>query len=112
MPLPWAKGRVVLLGDAAHASGPHLGQGAAMAMEDAVVAAELFHDADAIPQAINTYQQRRYPRAKFIQQESRLMGERGQMQGRLKCYVRNHFILPRVLPRAAAAVEEMIAQVP
>lgn len=112
MPLPWAKGRVVLLGDAAHASGPHLGQGAAMAMEDAVVAAELFHDADAIPRAIESYQQRRYPRAKFIQQQSRLMGERGQMQGRLKCYVRNHFILPRVLPRAAAAVEEMIAQVP
>lgn len=40
LPLPWYKGRVVLIGDAAHASSPHIAQGAAMAIEDAVVLAE------------------------------------------------------------------------
>jgi 2-polyprenyl-6-methoxyphenol hydroxylase-like FAD-dependent oxidoreductase len=112
MPLPWSMGRTVLIGDAAHASGPHLGQGAAMAMEDAVLAGEMFHDAASLPEAIAAFQQRRYPRARFIQDQTRLMGERGQMQGRVRCYVRNHFILPRVLPRAADAVERMIAENP
>ena len=37
---PWHSGRVVLLGDAVHASTPHLGQGAGMAIEDAIVLAE------------------------------------------------------------------------
>lgn len=37
MPAPWASGRVVLIGDAAHTTTPHLAQGASMAFEDAVV---------------------------------------------------------------------------
>ena len=37
---PWHKGRVVLLGDAVHATTPHLGQGAGMAIEDSIVLAE------------------------------------------------------------------------
>jgi 2-polyprenyl-6-methoxyphenol hydroxylase-like FAD-dependent oxidoreductase len=110
MPLPWASGRVVLLGDAAHASGPHLGQGAAMAIEDAIVAAELFGDADGIPAGIDEYQRRRYPRAKFIQDQTRLMGNRGQMSGRVKCFVRDRIILPRVLPRGAETIEKIIAR--
>lgn len=112
MPLPWAVGRVLLIGDAAHASGPHIGQGAAMAMEDAVLAGEMFHDPDTIDSALKAFQQRRYPRTKFIQDETHMMGVRGQMTGRLKCFVRNRFILPRVLPRAAAAVEAMITEAP
>ena len=112
LPLPWSKGRVLLLGDAAHAAGPHLGQGAAMAMEDAVMAGDLFAEADELSRKIDEFQNRRYPRTKFIQDETRLMGKRGQMTGRLKCYLRNHVILPRVLPRAAEAVEQMISQIP
>ncbi|CAN5301175.1 FAD-dependent oxidoreductase [soil metagenome] len=112
MPLPWGKGRVLLLGDAAHASGPHLGQGAAMAMEDAVMAGELFNDAVAITASLQAFQRRRYPRAKFIQDQTRLMGERGQMTGRVQCFIRDHLILPRVLPRSAAGVEQMIAPLP
>ena len=37
---PWHKGRVVLLGDAVHATTPHLGQGAGMAIEDSIVLAD------------------------------------------------------------------------
>ena len=37
---PWHRGRVVLLGDAVHATTPHLGQGAGMAIEDSIVLAE------------------------------------------------------------------------
>ena len=40
MPSPWYRGRIVLIGDAAHATSPHVGQGAAMAIEDAVALSE------------------------------------------------------------------------
>ena len=52
LPPPWHKGLVVLGGDAAHACTPHITQGAAMAIEDAVVLAEEVADADTIPQAL------------------------------------------------------------
>jgi len=45
---PWHRGRVVLIGDAAHCCPPTLAQGAAMAMEDAVVLAELLTSADTV----------------------------------------------------------------
>ena len=40
VPAPWYRGRVVLIGDAAHATTPHCGQGAAQAIEDAIVLSE------------------------------------------------------------------------
>src|SRR5690606_34013531 len=50
-PLPaWHRGRVVLMGDAAHAVGPHAGQGASMAIEDAVVLAACL-DAEPHPES-------------------------------------------------------------
>ena len=41
VPPPWHRGRVLLIGDAAHTTTPHHAQGAAMAVEDAVVLSEL-----------------------------------------------------------------------
>ncbi|MFM0502482.1 FAD-dependent monooxygenase [Paraburkholderia caffeinilytica] len=72
LPAPWFKGRVVICGDAAHACSPHLTQGAAMALEDAVVLAEEI-TADhgrAVNDALNAFMRRRYPRAKFVQDAS------------------------------------------
>lgn len=62
----WHKGRVVLLGDAAHATTPHLGQGAGMAIEDAIVLAEEITRAATPQQAFVTYRQRRFDRCAFI----------------------------------------------
>lgn len=63
---PWSKGRVVLLGDAVHATTPHLGQGAGMAIEDALVLAEeLERDADVV-RACVSYRDRRYARCEYI----------------------------------------------
>ena len=68
----WHVGRVVLIGDAAHATPPHMGEGGAMAIEDAIVLAELLHGADTVEHALDQYQTRRRPRINWVQQQSRL----------------------------------------
>jgi 2-polyprenyl-6-methoxyphenol hydroxylase-like FAD-dependent oxidoreductase len=67
----WHAGRVVLIGDAAHASPPHMGQGGTMAMEDAVVLGEVLHEADTIEHALTAYVERRRPRVEWVQEQSR-----------------------------------------
>jgi len=73
---PWFKGRVLLIGDAAHATTPHLGQGAGMAIEDALVLSlELLGD-DATETKLQRFMQRRFERCKYISEKSILAGER------------------------------------
>jgi 2-polyprenyl-6-methoxyphenol hydroxylase-like FAD-dependent oxidoreductase len=62
----WHKGRVVLIGDAAHATTPHLGQGAGMAIEDSVVLAEELERADSVTKAFEAFRKRRFERCKYI----------------------------------------------
>ncbi|MGW7581435.1 FAD-dependent monooxygenase [Kitasatospora sp. NPDC054768] len=68
---PWHVGRIVLAGDAAHASTPHLAQGAAMAVEDALVLALSLDAADTVPAALAAWEERRRPRAMWVQALSR-----------------------------------------
>jgi 2-polyprenyl-6-methoxyphenol hydroxylase-like FAD-dependent oxidoreductase len=63
---PWHSGRVVLLGDAVHATTPHLGQGAGMAVEDAIVLAEELGRAETPGIAFEAYRARRYGRCRSI----------------------------------------------
>ncbi|MFB0610686.1 FAD-dependent oxidoreductase [Aurantiacibacter poecillastricola] len=66
----WHKGRAVLLGDAVHATTPHLGQGAGMAIEDSIVLAEELAKADSFEAAFNAYRERRFERCKYIVESS------------------------------------------
>jgi 2-polyprenyl-6-methoxyphenol hydroxylase-like FAD-dependent oxidoreductase len=66
----WHRGRVVLIGDAAHASSPMMGQGGGMAVEDAYVLAECLRSADTVDAALDRYVTRRKPRVRWVQQES------------------------------------------
>lgn len=70
----WHKGRVVLLGDAVHASTPHLAQGAGMAIEDALVLAEELTKA-APEDAFKAYRTRRMPRVSHVAKNSIRIGE-------------------------------------
>lgn len=63
---PWHKGRVVLVGDAVHATTPHLGQGAGMAIEDVIVLAEELRQHDEPEAALAVYHARRFARCKYI----------------------------------------------
>jgi 2-polyprenyl-6-methoxyphenol hydroxylase-like FAD-dependent oxidoreductase len=58
----WHRGRVVLIGDAAHASSPMMGQGGCMAMEDALVLAESLDTHPTLAQVLEVYVIRRRPR--------------------------------------------------
>jgi salicylate hydroxylase len=73
-PLPtWAAGRVALLGDAAHAMLPFFAQGAAQALEDALLLADCLQGVApaALPQALQRYDALRRPRASRVQLMSR-----------------------------------------
>lgn len=67
---PWWRGRVLIGGDAAHATSPHMAQGAAMAAEDAVVLAAELDRAGRLDQALGAWYQRRLPRATLVQDYS------------------------------------------
>lgn len=76
-PLPyWSKGRVTLLGDAAHPMVPHFGQGAGQAIEDGFALAVLLEHArrDEIPARLKAYQDLRFERTSRVQAASRLAG--------------------------------------
>jgi 2-polyprenyl-6-methoxyphenol hydroxylase-like FAD-dependent oxidoreductase len=75
MPAPWYKGRVALIGDAAHSATPHLGQGAAMAVEDAVVLGEELGKDGPVGAALERFMARRFERAKFVGESSIQLGE-------------------------------------
>jgi 2-polyprenyl-6-methoxyphenol hydroxylase-like FAD-dependent oxidoreductase len=66
----WHDGRVVLIGDAAHASSPMLGQGGCMAMEDACVLAESLSSHVTLAEALESYVARRRPRTSWVHQQS------------------------------------------
>ena len=69
-PEPWSKGRVVLIGDAAHANPPVLAQGAAMGIEDAIVLAEEVATGGPVEAALARFAARRYDRVKYIVETS------------------------------------------
>jgi 2-polyprenyl-6-methoxyphenol hydroxylase-like FAD-dependent oxidoreductase len=62
----FARGRIALLGDAAHCMSPNLAQGAALAMEDAVTLAAALHAEGATPHALQSYSRRRAARVRRI----------------------------------------------
>jgi 2-polyprenyl-6-methoxyphenol hydroxylase-like FAD-dependent oxidoreductase len=73
---PWHRGRVVLIGDAVHTCPPTIAQGAAMALEDAAVLAEVLLAAGTLDQAtFDAFTNRRYERAKTVVDASVQLGQ-------------------------------------
>ncbi|MFE2292976.1 FAD-dependent monooxygenase [Streptomyces sp. NPDC059452] len=103
-PLPrFHSGRVALLGDAAHAMTPNLGQGGCQAIEDAVVLAHLLAGggADDVPAALAAYSEARHPRTTRISRRSRRIGELARLSHPLAVSVRN--LAVRATPWAVTA---------
>jgi 2-polyprenyl-6-methoxyphenol hydroxylase-like FAD-dependent oxidoreductase len=99
-PLPrWSESRVVLVGDAAHATTPGVGQGAAQAIEDAVVLADRLAGGDDLRAAFAEYESIRRPRAEAVLKMSRRADKAAQLASPLGWRLRN--LLVRRLPERA-----------
>jgi 2-polyprenyl-6-methoxyphenol hydroxylase-like FAD-dependent oxidoreductase len=93
----WHRERVVLVGDAAHAVGPHAGQGASMAIEDAIVLAACLEAEAALPAAFSRYERLRRGRVREVVRLTARNGSQKRASGRLALMIRN-LILPVVIP--------------
>ena len=70
-PPTWTKGRVVLIGDAAHATAPNMAEGASLAMEDALVLAECLSSGGDLSAALSAFVERRAARVTHVQHMTR-----------------------------------------
>ncbi|MCA8829243.1 FAD-dependent oxidoreductase [Hymenobacter pini] len=97
----FAHGRVLLLGDAAHATTPNMGQGAGMAVEDAAVLAHCLRATPKdIPAAFRAFEQRRRARTARVVRTSWQLGRVGQLENSWLTGLRNRMM--QLLPDAVA----------
>ncbi|MFC5723368.1 FAD-dependent monooxygenase [Streptomyces gamaensis] len=114
VPLPtFHRGRVALLGDAAHAMTPHLGQGGCQAVEDAVVLAGLLAEAGGDPAAaLPAYTRARLPRTMDVVRRAARIGRLTTVSSPLACAVRTAALVaadklgPRVALRSLDGVAD------
>jgi 2-polyprenyl-6-methoxyphenol hydroxylase-like FAD-dependent oxidoreductase len=92
----WGRGGVTLLGDAAHASTPNLGQGACQALEDAVILAHCLGTMRPIEAALREYERLRIPRTATIVRRSWQTGKALQLDSPALELLRNWFMGTRL----------------
>jgi 2-polyprenyl-6-methoxyphenol hydroxylase-like FAD-dependent oxidoreductase len=104
----WHRGRVVLMGDAAHAVSPHSGQGASMALEDAIVLAGHLRDRiDSPAEAFSRFETDRRSRVEKIVQMGRRSGNQKRPLGPVGAWARDRFVslaLPSVMRLTAGSL--------
>jgi 2-polyprenyl-6-methoxyphenol hydroxylase-like FAD-dependent oxidoreductase len=81
LPAPWYSGRVLLIGDAVHATTPHLASGAGIGVEDAVVIAQEISKASSINDAMNGFMERRFERCRVVVESSVRLGDLERLGG-------------------------------
>lgn len=108
-PIPkWHEGPVCLVGDAAHATTPHVGQGASMAMEDAIVLAKCLRDVSDTEEAFAAYERMRKERVEKVVEIARRMGNQKSPSGAFGRMVRD-LVLPFFLKMGVKATEPVYA---
>jgi len=96
----WHRDRMIIVGDAAHATSPASGQGASMAIEDAIVLAKCLRDADDVGTAFATYEQVRRARVERVVVQGKRNGDQ-KAPGPVGRLIRDHMILPLAFKLAA-----------
>lgn len=88
----WHKGRVCLIGDAAHGISPHIGQGASLALEDTVVIADLLGKHTDYETAFQYFQAERQPRVEKIIKSARQVGDTKTKTNPLAAWFRDRLL--------------------
>ena len=101
----WHKGSVCLIGDAAHATSPSAGQGASLALEDAIVLAKCLRDEANFEMAFARFQHERKARVDMIVQQARRNGDR-KVPNPLMGFVMD-LLLPTFLKAATSGIDQM-----
>lgn len=99
--VPWLDGRVVLVGDAAHATTPNLGRGASEAIVDAVVLARLLGEHDDPAEALARYERERRPVTAAVQKRSWRIGRAASWSNPVACAFREQ-LMKRAMSRGMA----------
>lgn len=105
----WSDGAVGLLGDAAHAMTPNFGQGAAMAIEDAMVLARELVAHDDAHAALRAYERRRRARVDGLQRGARRLGEIAQWHSPVATWMRDLAVRMSPARSSVRAVERIVA---
>lgn len=87
----WSRDRMIILGDAAHATSPAAGQGASMAIEDAVTLGKCLRDTAGVPEAFATYENLRRERVEAVVAQGKRNGD-GKVAGPIGRLLRDYFI--------------------
>jgi len=96
----WHNDRMVIIGDAAHATSPSSGQGASMAIEDAIVLAKCLRDIPDTAAAFAQFQELRKARVERVVKHGKRSGD-GKAQGRFGAMIRD-LVLPLIVRRMVA----------
>ena len=93
----WYNGNVCLLGDAAHATTPNLGQGACQAIESAMALSICLKEEKNIETAFSKYQLIRKEKANYVTKTSWLLGKMAQSNNSIICILRN--VITKLTPK-------------
>jgi 2-polyprenyl-6-methoxyphenol hydroxylase-like FAD-dependent oxidoreductase len=96
----FAFGNIVLMGDAAHATTPNMGQGACMAIEDAAILANVLATSESVESAFFAFEQRRIKRTTSIVNRSWQLGRIAQWENPMLIGIRNSLL--RLTPPSVA----------
>jgi 2-polyprenyl-6-methoxyphenol hydroxylase-like FAD-dependent oxidoreductase len=91
---PWHRGRLLALGDAAHGTSPQLGQGANLALIDAITLAHALRHEREVETALASYEKLRRPHLRFYQVASRFLTPAFQSNSRMIAWLRDVFLGP------------------
>jgi 2-polyprenyl-6-methoxyphenol hydroxylase-like FAD-dependent oxidoreductase len=107
----WSRKRTLLIGDAAHATSPHAGQGASLALEDAMRLGRLIRDGEALGLTFRNFEHERRPRAEKIVAVARRNGNSKREFSATGAWIRDR-MLKLLLPVSAKGMDWMYAYDP
>ncbi len=107
----WSRKRTLLIGDAAHATSPHAGQGASLALEDAMRLSRLMRDGQELGVTFEAFETERRPRAERVVALARRNGNSKREFGATGAWIRDR-MMKLLLPVTAKSMDWMYAYDP